>query len=301
MRYAVVIVTYNRLALLKECIECVRNQKVPFEWILINDNASTDGTVEYLHNLEKEDKRMRVTYQNENLGGSGGFRAGIEQALELDADYVLIIDDDAMLEGDFLKNCDDYISLHEGTPALSGTVTTDGKIQLNHRRTISNMLIFAEKNVPLEQYEKETFKYELSTFCGLMVKMSVLREIGLPMSEFFIWYDDTEFSMRLRKYGGIVNVNSALINHKTKLTQDSGGFYERMNWKTYYGHRNRYTLIKKHCPKSTLFMANLEYYVFILGAALKGRKDLKDMLTVSMHDAKEGKLGKNSNYLPGKK
>ena len=51
MKFAVTIVTYNRLELLKECIQQVLSQTVPFSYICIVDNHSTDGTSEYLDQL----------------------------------------------------------------------------------------------------------------------------------------------------------------------------------------------------------------------------------------------------------
>ena len=54
MKYTVVIVTYNRLELLKECIEAINNQKRQFDNVVIVDNASTDGTKDYLQEYEKK-------------------------------------------------------------------------------------------------------------------------------------------------------------------------------------------------------------------------------------------------------
>ena len=52
MKYGVVIVTYNRLELLKECLLCIDKQVKKFDSVLIVDNYSTDGTREYLKNKE---------------------------------------------------------------------------------------------------------------------------------------------------------------------------------------------------------------------------------------------------------
>ena len=292
MKYCAVIVTYNRLPLLKECLSCVEREG--FDAAIIVNNASTDGTAEVLAGL---DARFNVLQMPENLGGAGGFCEGLKAAADSDCDYVLIIDDDAMLEPGFLQACDAYLAAHPGTPAVSGTVKTEGEIQLNHRRDIGNQLLFSERNVPLSAYEKETFTYHLSTFCGLMISRAVLQEIGLPKAEFFIWFDDTEFSMRLPE---IVNVNSAVLNHKCKITQSGASFYDRMNWRTYYGHRNRYVTTTLHCSRATQLACRMEYSVFILGAYLKNRPDLAHMLMDSRRDALAGRLGKNPKYLPGK-
>ena len=112
--------------------------------------------------------------------------------------------DDAMIAEDYIQKCDRVIRRYPNVVACSGTVYTDGKIQTIHRRVIANRTLYLEKNVPLSAYERKCFRYDLATFCGLMVRADILAKIGLPKSEYFIWYDDTEFSMRLRKYGGIV-------------------------------------------------------------------------------------------------
>ena len=295
MNYAVVIVTCNRLELLKECVASVEAQTYPVSKVVIVNNASSDGTAQYLDSL---DEKYIVLHQQTNLGGAGGFQLGIGCAAELpDIDYVLIIDDDAMISPDYIRFCDEYLSAHAGCPAVSGTVMTDGQIQLNHRRVISNALIFSEKNVPLSAYQRDTFVYRLSTFCGLMIRQSEIRKIGLPKAEYFISYDDTEYSMRLPQ---IVNINAATLNHKTKLTQDNSTFYGRMNWRTYYIHRNRYDLIKSHCSKLSSYLVPLESAVFMLGAVLAGRKDMVPILKAACEDGYRGNLGKNPKYLPGK-
>lgn len=302
MKYSVVVVTYNRLELLKQCISCIRDQSLKASEIIVVDNASTDGTGEYLDGLKADG--VRIFHQTSNLGGSGGFRAGLEEAVKSDTDYVLIIDDDAMIAPDYLEVCDRYLSEHPGCAACSGTVITDGIIQLNHRRTIRNELIFLENNVSEAEYKKDSFEYELSTFCGLMVKRRIIEEIGLPKSEYFICYDDTEYSMRLKKYGPIINLNRAVLDHKTTNTTDVLGFFDRMSWKTYYTHRNRYDMVKNHCPKPTAFMVWWEFIPFIIGAELhflntgdkeKGRY-VVELLRNARKDGRRGILGKNPKY-----
>ena len=121
MKYGVVIVTYNRLELLKECIEnCIR-QTIPFEKIIIVNNCSTDGTDEYLQQY-KADMRFVISEQTENLGGAGGFRVGLELAGKEDLDWVLIIDDDAMIAEDYIQKCDRVIRRYPNVVACSGPV-----------------------------------------------------------------------------------------------------------------------------------------------------------------------------------
>lgn len=307
MKYGVVIVTYNRLELLKQCVEQCLGQSLPFQNIVIVNNCSTDGTFEYLETW-KDDVRFVISHQSENLGGSGGFRVGIDLAVRLDLDWLLIIDDDAMIARDYIAVCDRFLKKHPDINSCSGTVRTEGKIQTIHRRRVVSNLCFLEANVPEKAYQKKAFRYDLSTFCGLMVRMPVLREIGLPKAEYFIWYDDTEFSLRLRPYGGIVNINGAGLDHRTKLPSgENSGFFARMTWRTYYGHRNRLDTAKVHFGKATSLILLAEFLVFIAcgflmqlnpGKRGQGRFVVR-MLWDAMRDGWQGRLGKNRKYLPG--
>ena len=302
MKFSVVVVTYNRLELLKECLFNIRNQTYPAYKTIIVDNASTDGTAAFLDTMDK--KSFYVIHEKENLGGAGGFKAGIQAAAKTDCDYILIIDDDAMLDSHFLEICNVYIENHPNCLACSGTVITDGTIQLNHRRVISNHKLFIERSIPTEEYSKETFEYELSTFCGMLISREIVGKIGLPADEYFIFYDDTEYSMRINKITTFTNINRAKLNHKTAVTAEKYGFYDRMSWKTYYGHRNRLDAAKRHLGKLTSLMVNLEFSAFIIGAfpillnhnTHKRGKYIIKMLKDARKDGNSGKLGKNINY-----
>ena len=230
MNCSVVLVTYNRIALLKECLACILKQSlIPFE-IIVVDNCSTDGTKEYLDELD--DGRFRVFHMERNLGGAGGFAFGLSK-ISPRSDYTLLIDDDAMISGDYLERID--MARSPGILAYSGTVRTGGKTDTSHRRRISNHVLMTKKDVPEEEYAHNFFDYDLSTFCGLLVSSGLIRKIGLPKAEYFIWYDDTEYSLRIGQYTKIRNVNSAVLDHKTKLQAVQG-----LSWKSYYGYRNQW-------------------------------------------------------------
>lgn len=237
----VAIVTYNRLTLLQECLDCVFNQSRSFDFIMVVNNCSTDGTKEYLDGIEKI-KNMEIIHTNENLGGAGGFKLAVEN-LYTKVDYLLLIDDDAMLDREFLFNIEK--NMENNILAYSGSVLTNNVIDTSHRRILNNKILMTKKNINIERYESNSFLYDLSTFCGLLVSTKVIEKIGFPKSEYFIWYDDTEYSLRINKYTKIKNVNNATINHKTKSNVSAD-----LNWKSYYGYRNFINMGKLYskCP-----------------------------------------------------
>ena len=76
----VIVVTYNRLPLLKQCLAALRAQTVQGFTVLLVDNASTDGTADYIKTLAMPGLVCRNP--GENLGGAGGFAYGIRAAVE---------------------------------------------------------------------------------------------------------------------------------------------------------------------------------------------------------------------------
>jgi GT2 family glycosyltransferase len=86
----IVVVTYNRLEKLKITMECFDKQTVPPKYVLVIDNASTDGTAEYLKQWETSYSQYNkhVIRNNKNLGGSGGFYTGLNAALNMNADWI---------------------------------------------------------------------------------------------------------------------------------------------------------------------------------------------------------------------
>jgi len=292
--YAVVVVTYNRLNLLRECLSCISAQILLPTDVIIVDNASTDGTKEFLDSLSSDKYRLHVFHFAENMGGAGGFCKGIELASSLNIDWILLIDDDAMLSENYLSDIDRVAERYNDVFAFSGTVKTDGQIRLEHR---------LKDNACLTDYEKETFEYDYCTFCGLIVHKSLVEKIGLPIKEFFIWCDDAEYSIRIRKVSKIINVNSAYINHKMNTSQKAQKS-EKMDWKQYYGIRNKLYITKTYEGKFKAFYGGVKKKIAYLVKVHFRTKDKvarrynRKLIWRAVGDGVKGKLGKNSDYLP---
>ncbi len=306
MKIGTVIVTYNRKELLKECINCVLSQTVKIDTVIVVNNNSDDGTREYLDSIK--DERVKPFHQKENLGGAGGFYKALQIAESYHFDYVLIIDDDAMIDKNYMKHIVNIGEQSDRFNAFAGAVYTEGKIDTHHRRRILSKLIFAESILPEKEYNKKRV-IDFATFCGLVIRGKTLTEIGLPMREYFLWYDDSEFCLRLKDKGKIVLIPKAKLNHKTKPYQGATKLLDTTDWRHYYGYRNRYDCGKKHYGKMTGLVILMQYVVFILISILelfnKEKSEhakynismLKDIIT----DCIEGKLGVNDKYLPNKK
>ncbi len=201
-----VVVTYNRKELLSECIEALLKQECDFLDVLIVDNASTDGTRRY---IDKYIKNKRVLYENtgSNIGGAGGFNYGMKKGVELGYDYIWLMDDDTIVKKDSLTNllkADEYLKGNYGFLS-SRTLWIDESICLMNKQKEK---LFQKKS----KYPKIRF----ASFVSFFVKTSVIKEVGLPIKDFFIWSDDVEYSMRIQKKYNCYLVEDSEVIHKTK-------------------------------------------------------------------------------------
>lgn len=310
MKFAVLIVTYNRKQLLAECLDCVMRQTLSFSRICVIDNCSTDGTGAYLDQLasayscEQTAPVLDIHHLEENLGGAGGFSFGLSILAETDCDWVLLIDDDAMIAENYIEELEKAIETTDYL-AYSGSVTTGGRIDLIHRRILKNSLFMTYKAVPEDAYTSQTFAYDISTFCGLLLKTSLVREIGLPRAEYFIWFDDTEYCLRFNRRSRILNVNGAVLNHKTAPPEKAPAIC----WKSFYGFRNAIDIGRTYSSFPALYLLSirLNHLAHILldtiGLTLGSDPDTRRYRIQVYRDVLKG-IGKKPDgadprYLPG--
>lgn len=191
-RVVAVVVTCNRKEMLKQCVEHLFLQTASCD-VLIVDNASTDGTAEYLKMLKKE-KKVRVIKSTRNLGGAGGFNLGIRKAVEYGYEYIWTMDDDTLPEPDALGKLLEADETLDGNYGfLSGVVLwTDGRgCKMNRQKVKKNYYedvgLLTKSLIPVEQ----------ATFVSLFIKAETVKKAGLPVKEFFIWGDDLEYTRRI--------------------------------------------------------------------------------------------------------
>lgn len=243
IKYTVVIVTYNREQLLRECVDCVRNQSIPPDSIIIVNNASTDNTQIYLDILRTQDEIFDIIDLSQNLGGAGGFARGITRALEKNVDCVLLIDDDAIITKGYMERILEKRQQYPKYKAFAGTVKTNNIIDTSHRRNLSHIGLKSKK-CNEHNYRCDCFLCDIASFCGMVIDINLIRKIGLPHEEYFIWYDDTEYSLRIHQYSRFLVVTKAELNHKTELNINL--YPRRYDWKEYYAIRNRLLMVREH-------------------------------------------------------
>ena len=244
---AALVVTYNRRALLLRCVAALASQSLKPDLILIVDNASSDDTYERL--LEGgwlNNKVIKYVRLAQNLGGAGGFHHGVKWAVEIGADRVWLMDDDAMPESEALKH---LLEAATDPSCIYGSVAVQG----GELCWPAFILDSPTGRVKHAEDLPQTAPVDFLPFLGFLVDRSIVERIGLPDAGYFIAADDLEYSLRARKFGfKTILVGDSRIQHPQPHSYQirvPGRVLTCLRlppWKRYYDTRNRVLLAKTY-------------------------------------------------------
>ncbi|WP_040473171.1 glycosyltransferase family 2 protein [Fructilactobacillus florum] len=209
---AVVLVTFNRLPYLKKALTYLQQQTYGIDKIYVINNASTDGTTEYLNHLHSD--MIAVVNLTNNVGGAGGFSKGIKHAcLDGHYDYYWVMDDDTYPQANALEKLLIATKKVEKNKPI-GFLASNVRWGKDEVPAIMNVPVVS--SVWNQSTKLGLVNIMSSSFVSMLISNQAVHECGLPISEFFIWGDDVEYSRRIsQKFMGYFVADSIVI-HATK-------------------------------------------------------------------------------------
>lgn len=270
MKVAAVVVTFNRKILLQECLEALLGQSRVVDVIYIIDNASTDGTRDMLADLGfLTHSQIRYVLLAKNLGGAGGFHAGMKIATDEGSDWIWVMDDDGIPSPDVLATLVSYTKFPDVVAVAGRMVRKIEDLGTENYCHYQRVLLNNNKSHPYA-------KLLMTSFVGPLISTNAVKSIGLPRAEFFIHYDDFEYCVRLRSIGDIAWApGPAMLHKEAARTWISRSFLgvtlmrvpvEKYAY-LYYSHRNT-TWTMTH-TRQDRFIALKELTLFFLMESLK--------------------------------
>lgn len=261
MNVSIVILNYNGL---KDTIECLKSLfKVNLEKIklriLVIDNASYDYSAETIRKFSKTGKHsnmltLEVIENENNLGFAGGNNVGIKEALSGGADYIMLLNNDTVVDKDFLVRLVEIFSKDKKigivVPKIyfypgfefykdrykdkeKGKVIWYAGAKMDWKNLIGSHLGVDE--VDNGQYDK-IYETEFATGCCMLIKKEVFEKVGFLDEKYFLYYEDSDFAMRAKRKGfKIIFAPSAIVWHKN--AGSGGGSGSKLQ--DYYITRNR--------------------------------------------------------------
>lgn len=257
----IIILNYNGVDFLKKTLTSVLQVDYPNLEIVLVDNNSRDGSFEDARRIFP---KIVCIKNSENLGFSAGNNIGIEYALERGADYILLLNYDTQVKKDFLTPLVDMLEKDKkigiASPIILESETPNvwfsgGKIDWLKMKTEHL------KNNLKENY----FHSDYITGCAMIIRKEVFKEIGLLDEDYFLYWEDADFSVRAKKAGYTLAVCAgSQIRHFEKSQEKKAN---KMYWLVLSG------LI--FFRKNSSFLLRLWIFVYVLLRKMKNRKDVK--------------------------
>lgn len=284
MKLTAIVVTFNRLAQLQTTLQRLATEAL--DQIIVVDNASDDGTSDWLSN--QEIPHLHVITLPQNTGGAGGFEAGVIYARDhSNPDWLVLMDDDArplvgamaQFKHHFSK-LDPDCTAPDAVGAIAATVLNiDGTIcEMNrpsrnpfwHGKAFIAALKGLIKGKTRGGFhigdasmaaDAPASDIDVASFVGYFIARGAVARVGLPDGGFFIYGDDVTYSLRLRRAGLRI-----LMAPAVQFEHDCGtlsiDLATRPLWKVYYLSRNGVPMARL-AAGIWLFPLALSYYVFV--------------------------------------
>lgn len=307
MRVAAAITTFNRLESLKHCLDEVRAQSRPVDEIIVVDDASVDGTGEWL----AEQSGLVVIRVPENRGCSNSFYTAMHTAYERGHDWVFVMDDDVYAKPNAVERLLETAQILRGQGVrIGGLQTFDAKWDTGGATSVpfsfpSTMrqawkYLYNSREMHAEMGRGEPLEIDVYTFCGALISREALASAGFPDRDFFYWCDDSDLACRQRAAGcRHYLVPKAVVLHKGGGLTQQYGRPRKIDWRYYYMHRNRWRFISQHGhllgqPMKLACQVSIMKRVLmnVAGAAKHGNLRGSRLVLQGLVDGMRGRMGK---------
>jgi GT2 family glycosyltransferase len=218
-RVCAVIVSHNRLEMLKESIRLVHGQSLPPDEVIVVDNASTDGTREWLVSQQNV-----TTLFQENLGCAGGFDTGLAEGYARGYEWMWCLDDDCEAEPDALERLIADVAAHPTERVFNSLCLAKqdpsrppmGGLCL--RRAPDDNL-FGEFLYSTAEIQARGQAVGLldsiggQFFMGTLIHRDVIERVGRPLPFFFIRGDEIDYTLRIMAAGYHIWIDPSSITY----------------------------------------------------------------------------------------
>jgi len=196
-KVAIIVLNFNGAAVLRKCLASLFKVRYPNLEIIVVDNNSEDGSLE---DARKGFSRATYIKNEENIGFAAGNNVGIRFALDRLADYVLLLNNDTEVAENFLESLI-LLAEEDKTIGILSPLIFKGKtkevwfsggeidwlkMKSGHRKELIN---------------QNYYQNDFITGCAMLVKKEVFSKIGLLDEDYFLYYEDADFSYRAVQSG----------------------------------------------------------------------------------------------------
>jgi len=243
-RTAVVVVTWNKVARVRDCLRSLETLEEPDFDVVVVDNASNDGTVAM---ISTEFPKVTLLVNEENLGGAGGFNRGMGYALEHGYDFIWLLDNDVTVEPGALRELQRVMAGRPDCGIVGSKIYAAGTgrafiQELGSFIDWDNAGITLNRNGVFDHGRiAETVRVDYVPACSMLVRSAAVESQALFDPSYFLYWDDIDFCHRVSSGGWpVLACGASVVNHF------SSGERAGTSRTLYYSLRNSLFFMKRY-------------------------------------------------------
>ena len=260
-RIAIIILNWNGKEDTIECLESLKHITYPNYEILLVDNGSTDGSVECFRSRYPG---IEIIENGENLGFAEGNNVGIRRAMDEGADYVLLLNNDTVVDLEFLG---ELVKVAESDPKIGFAGPKVYYYDYDNRKDVLNFAggklnMWKGLSYHIGVNEIDNGQYndikmvDYAEGSCLFVNKDVIKKIGLLDPIYFTYWEENDWCMRGKNAG-----YSSFFVPKAKIWHKIGASNVNQR-KRYYMTRNKFWFMRKYATLVEYLSSSLYFIVF---------------------------------------
>jgi GT2 family glycosyltransferase len=255
---SIITINFNQALVTNQLLESLSKVAWPNVEILVVDNGSQESD---FNRLESSYSNVRIIRSHSNLGFAGGNNLGIKDAK---GKYILLLNNDTIVEPNFIDPLIYRIENEENVGVVCpkikyfdnpDTIQYAGFSKMN--KITLRMHAIGYKQKDKGQYNKPA-ETHFAHGCALMSKRDVIQKAGLMPEQYFLYYEEQDWSLKIRQAGyKIWYEPESIVYHKESLSVQKGS-----PLKTYFLNRNRILFMRRNI-KGIYKLLSVLYIFFI--------------------------------------
>jgi GT2 family glycosyltransferase len=281
-KVAIIIINWNKPDMTVDTVNSVLNinhKNINYQIFLI-DNGSSDDSISVFQRNFGSNQKIKIIRNESNFGFVGGNNNAIKQILKLDFDQILLLNNDVIVDPDFLqqlvKNTSKYSLLGPKIYFAPGYEYHHDRYSKKDR---GNVIWFAGgkidwdniygshigvDEVDQEQHNQINNKIDFLTGCCLLIKREVIEKIGMLDEKFFMYLEDADFCQQAKQSGfKLAYIPKSKIWHINSGSSKTGG-----DLQNYFLTRNRLLFGFRYAKTKTKLALIKESFLQLLNPSI---------------------------------
>jgi len=299
-KVAIILINYNGEEDTIACIESFKKITYKNYKIFLVDNASEERSRNVLKVYCEKNAEIDLIQSEENGGFAAGNNIALKKSYKEGYDYFLLLNNDTEVKEDFLDELVSTAEKNKKAGLFAPKIYFYDEPKMIWHAVCKFSWVGGGKPLQYEEIdkdpsEKDVKKTQYVSGCAMLIKREVMEKIGYLSESFFMYYEDTDYSLRAKKAGfELLYVPSSHIWHKVSRSTNKAMTKPTVH---YYHVRNALLLSKRQAPKIVLAgiygWSAMHYLKQILKMVIMPkRKDSAKMIMCGIRDFYKGRFGK---------